>query len=260
MRSLVAGLALASLVPVGCLKQEAMTMDEVLKSRPREDQFVKKDDSIKQPKPETCLEAGKMYEALYKSAKEPLQQRDMAWRAKQAYSQAERLRPQWPQAIAGMARMLELEGNVPGAIQYYQTSLQFSSGTSSDATLCHEAGMFFTRQKMFEQALTCMQRAMQAEPGNRSFAMNYGFALARAGRFDESYLHFSKILSPGDASYQVALMAHHLGLADVCQRFAEQAVQADPAKASDAQTLMASLTQPASEVQQAQATSTTATP
>jgi tetratricopeptide (TPR) repeat protein len=260
MRSHMICLALACLAPAGCtMKQESMTMDQVLRANPSEDQFVKKDKSIRQPKPETCLEAGKMYEALYRAATEPAQQRDLSWRAKQAYAQADRLQPQWPPAISGLARVSELEGNIPAAVQYYQACLQSTNTHPGDAGCCHEAGLFFTRQKMYEQALGCMQRAMQLDPNNRTYSMNYGYALARAGRFEESHLHFTKIMSGGDASYQVALMAHHLGLADVCKRYAEQAVQADPKKTNDVQSLVASLNKPG-EVQQAQATGPAGTP
>jgi Flp pilus assembly protein TadD len=256
MRSHFTYLALLCLVPAGCaMKQEPMTMDQVLRANPREEEFVKKDTSIRQPKPETCLEAGRMYEALYKGATDATQQRDLGWRAKQAYGQADRLRPQWPAALAGLARMSELEGNTPAATQYYQACVQACTGKQQGhGAFCQEAGLFFTRQKQFDQALGCMQRAMQLEPANRSYTMNYGFALARAGRFEESHLHFTKILSPGDASYQVALMAHHLGMGDVCQRYAELAVQADAKKASEVQSLLASLKQPAGDVQQVQAT------
>jgi len=259
MRLLFAGLALSCLASVGCIQQE-MSQAEVLKAQPTQDQFVKKDTSIRQPKPETCLEAGKLYESLYKSVKDqPQQQRDLAWRARQAYTQAERLRPQWAAAVAGMARVHELEGNIPAATQCYEVCLQCATGKeASDAAACHEAGLYFTRQGLYDPALMAMQRAIQLEPANRGFAMNYGFALARAGRFDESRQHFSTILSPADAAYQVALMARHVGQIDVSKRFAEQAAQ-DPHKAAEAQALLTSLNQPVAQtagaaVQQVQAT------
>ena len=85
--------------------------------------------------------------------------------------------------------------------------------------------------------------------------MNYGYTLARAGRFEESLHYFSKILSPGDAAYQVALMARHVGDADVCRRYCQQAAM-DPQKSADAQALMASLNQ-VSDIQQAGATQAT---
>jgi tetratricopeptide (TPR) repeat protein len=254
MRTFFTGLALACLASVGCLKTEPMTMEEVLKAKPTEDQFVKKDTSVRAPMPETCLEAGRMYESLSKDAKDPQQQRGLAWRAKQAYGQAERLKPNWAPALAGQARMLEVEGNIPAATQQYQACLQLCN-TKGDAACCHEAGLYFTRQKQFDAALAALGRATQLEPSSRPFAMNYGYTLARAGRFEESHHYFSKILSPADAAYQVALMARHVGEADACRRFCEQA-SLDPQKTADAQALLASLNQ-ASDIQQAGATQAT---
>src|SRR5262245_56628031 len=137
MRTFFSGLALACLASVGCLKTEPMTMEEVLKAKPTEDQFVKKDNSSRTPMPEFCLESGRMLEPRAKDAKGPQQQRDLTWRAKQAYSQAEHLRPQWAPAIAGQARLLEFEGNIPAATQQYLACLQLCN-SKGDATCCHE--------------------------------------------------------------------------------------------------------------------------
>src|SRR5689334_5206478 len=128
MRTFFSGLALACLASVGCLKTEPMSMEEVLKAKPTDDQFVKKDTSVRTPMPEFCLESGRMLESLAREAKNPQQQRDFIWRAKQAYSQAEHLRPQWAPAIAGQARLLELEGNIPAATQQYQSCVQLCNG------------------------------------------------------------------------------------------------------------------------------------
>lgn len=237
----------------GCLQHEMMTQQEVFKYNPRPDEFVHQDESIVKPRPETCLNAGKMYESLYKSSEDPLQKRDFAWRAKKAYQQAEQLAPHSAVALAGLARIDELEGNPMGASQHYSQCLQYTTGKPGDAGIVFEAGMFYARQKQFDQALQMMVRAMQLEPGNRSYAMNYGFTLARAGRFEESYRHFLQITTPVDAGYQVALMAKHVGNIEVARQYGMLAVQANPQNSAEAQAFLTALDQPApTQVQQSQ--------
>lgn len=242
----VAAAACSLLFLGGCLKHEMMTQEEVLKHNPRPEEFVSQDTSIVKPRPDTCLNAGKMYEALYQAAQDPLARRDFAWRAKKAYQQAEHLSPHWMAAIAGLARIDDLEGNPTGAAQHYSLCLQYSTGKPDEADVLFEAGMFFARQKQFDQALMMMSRSIQLEPGNRSIAMNYGFTLARAGRFEESYRHFMQITTPLDAGYQVALMAQHLGNTEVARQYAMLAIQASPQNSSEVQAFLTSLDQPKS--------------
>lgn len=256
MRIFLAVLALSAFCLCGCLKTEALTAEEMNKyPRPSPEQFQKVDpNQVRQPKPETCLEAGKMYEALArceaenKSSGNIAQQRDMTWRAKQAYQQGLRLKPNWPAAMAGLAKVEELEGNPQSATEHFQQAVQ-AARDKDDAGACHEAGLFFGRIKQFELSISAMQKATQLDPSNRSYAMNYGFALSRSGRFDDGYKYFSKIMSPSDASCRIAQMAQHMGDLDRARQFAGLAVEQNPQN-TYARELIASLDQPA--VQQTQ--------
>ena len=240
----------------GCLKTEAMTAEELSKHpRPSQDQFAKPDTQVKQPRPETCLEAGKMYETLAKSTPEVAQQRDFTWRAKQAYQQALRLKPNWPAAIAGLGRVEEIEGNPRAAGEQFQLAVQLANSKEpGDAAACHEAGLFFGRVKQFDASIAAMTKAVQLDSSNRTYAMNYGFALARANRFDEGYLHFSKIMNPSEAAFQIALMTQHVGDVERTRQYASFALQQNPTHAQ-AQQLLAKLDQPA--VQPTQSTEPT---
>lgn len=257
MRTHFLGLALLAGSFTGCLKTEPMTSEEMLKyPRTNTEAFHSSDSKdVRQPKPETCLEAGKMYETLSATSVEVAQKRDFSWRAKQAYNQALKLRPGWPAATAGLARVEELEGNVQNASVNFQLAVQQVSGKDvSEAAVCHEAGLFFARQKQFDASLMAMQKAVQIDAGNRTYAMNYGYTLARTGKFDESFQYFSKISNPGEAAFQVAQMAKHVGDTQACRQYANFAVQQNP-KHQQAQELLTMLDQPAAaSVQQAQHT------
>ncbi len=261
MRIFLACLALSACCLCGCLKTEALTSEEMNKyPRPSPDQFQKVDPSqVRQPKPETCLEAGKMYEALAqseadnKSSPNLAQQRDMTWKAKLAYQQGLRLKPNWPAALAGLAKVEEMEGNPQSATEHFQQAVQ-AAQSKDDAGACHEAGLFFGRVKQFDLSIAAMQKATQLDPNNRSYAMNYGFALSRSGRFEDGYKYFSKIMSPSDASCRVAQMAQHMGDVDRARQFAGLSVEQNPQN-TQARELIASLDQPA--VQQTQAVEAT---
>lgn len=256
MRMFIAGVALFACSLSGCLKTEALTAEEMNKyPRPSKEQFQKVDPTqVRQPKPETCLEAGKMYEALARSeATNPntpnvAQQRDMTWKAKQAYQQALRLKPNWPEALAGLARVHELEDNPQAATEQFHLAVH-SAQTKEDAVACHQAGLFYGRLKQFELSIAAMLKASQLDPTNRTYAINYGFALARAGRYDEGYKYFSKIMSPSDAATRMAQMSQHTGDVDRARQFASFAVEQNPRNAQ-AREMLAKLDQP--PVQQAQ--------
>jgi tetratricopeptide (TPR) repeat protein len=257
MRFFLAGLALSACCLCGCLKTEALTAEEMNKyPRPSPEQFQKVDpNQVRQPKPETCLDAGKMYEALARSEAENkssgniARQRDLTWKAKQAFQQGLRLRPNWPEALAGLAKVEELEGNPQIATEHFQQAVQ-TAQNKEDAGACHEAGLYFGRIKQFDLSIAAMQKATHLDPSNRSYAMNYGFALSRSGRFEDGYKYFSKIMSPSDAACRVAQMAQHMGDFDRVRQFAGLAVEQNPQN-TQARELIASLDQPA--VQQTQA-------
>ena len=192
-----------------------------------------------------------MYESLAQSTEDTMQKRNFGWRAKQAYEQALRLKPGWAPAQAGLARVDELEGNIQQAAVHFQLALQNITG-KDDANVCHQAGLFYARHQQYDNSVACMQRAIQLDPSNRTHMMNYGYTLARAGRFDESYQHFSKIMSPSEASFQLAQMARHMGDAERSKQYASYALQQNP-KHTQAQQLLTQLQEPA--VQQAEAVS-----
>ncbi len=257
MRTHILGLALLAGSFTGCLKTEPMTSEEMLKyPRPNTEAFQTVDaKDVRQPKPETCLEAGKMYETLSATSVDVAQKRDFGWRAKQAYNQALKLRPGWAAATAGLARVEELEGNVQNASVNYQLAVKQVTGKDvAEAAVCHDAGLFFARQKQFDASLMAMQKAVQLDSFNRTYAMNYGYTLARTGKFEESFQYFSKISNPSEAAFQVAQMAKHVGDTQTCKQYASIAVQQNP-KHQQAQELLALLDQPAATaVQQAQHT------
>jgi tetratricopeptide (TPR) repeat protein len=251
MRAIFFGWAVLACSVTGCMKTEQMTAEEMQKY-PRPQITEQKFDpaSVRQPRPETCNDAGKMYETLAQTSENTVQKRDFAWRAKQAYGQALRLRPGWAPALSGLARVDELEGNVQQAANYYQQALQ-NIRDKNDAGVCHEAGLFYARHKQFDNGILCMQRAVQLDSSNRTYTMNYGYTLARAGRYEDSFKHFCQIMNSSDASFQLAKMANHLGDVEKSKQFASYALQQNP-KNNQAQELLAQLEQPA--VQQVQAT------
>lgn len=258
MRTILVSLAVLACAVSGCmLKTEPMTSEEMQKyTRPKAELATNDAVEVRQPKPETCLEAGKMYETLARSATDTMQKRELAWRGKQAYSQALRLKPGWASAEVGLARLEDFEGNPQSATAHYQQVLQMVNGKDKeDGQACHEAGLFFARYKQFDLSITAMQKASQFDPSNRTFAMNYGFTLARAGRFDDAFQHFGKIMNSSDASFQMAQMAQHVGDVERSRMYAGLALQNNPNN-TQAQQLLASLNQPAvpAAVQQVQNT------
>ncbi|HMP18377.1 MAG TPA: hypothetical protein PKD72_15235, partial [Gemmatales bacterium] len=167
--------------------------------------------------------------------------------------QALRLRPGWAAASMGLARGEEQEGNLQQATAYAHQALQQVTGRDIlEAGTCHEVGLFFARLKQFDASLAAMHKAVQIDPSNRTYAMNYGFTLARSGRMEDSYQYFCKIMNPAEAAYQVALMARHVGDTQRARQYASLVLQQNPSH-KEATELLTKLEQATStDVQQVQ--------
>jgi tetratricopeptide (TPR) repeat protein len=176
------------------------------------------------PKATTCVSVAQYLEAGGDLA-EGVKRQQLYDQAIAGYKQALELDPRCSQATIRLARLHEKLGQIPLAVAAYKNGL---AANPHDAAVWCEYGMFHGRQKRFDEAIRCLQQAVALEPQNQFYHNYLGWCLARAGRFQESFEHFSQTLGPARAHCNVARMARHVGREDVCQHHLREALKLDP--------------------------------
>jgi tetratricopeptide (TPR) repeat protein len=180
----------------------------------------------RQPKPATCLAAGRLREQEASDPKRtPAERERMLDQARAAYQQALDTDPNFIPAWEALGRLYLTMEQPDRATETLKKGLEKHPQESS---LWYALGMCHSRQHQWDPAIEDLRKAQELDPESRPYAHALGFCLARAGRYDESLACFQKIESPAQASYNLARMLHHLKKDDLCRRYVELALQADP--------------------------------
>lgn len=191
--------------------------------------------SKKQPKPSTLVSYAQLYE---RSAAEPgmtqLQRELYQEQARKSYQQALKGDSKYKPALLGLAALYDGMNDHSRALA---TLRQATQAHPQDAQVWFELGMSHARAKEWDLALEGMARATELDPENRPYANQFGYCLARAGRFDESFATFKRLHGDATAHYNVARMLHHVQQDDRCKDHLRQALQADPQYAQAKQML-----------------------
>lgn len=177
------------------------------------------------PKPETYAAAGQMYLDQGTSHKDPNVRQNYFEQAKRVFQAALAQDPKNAQAMLGMARVHEKQGNLPLACQQYD---QLLTQCSQDASVHHEYGRLLARNRQWPQAANCFTQAATLDPNNSTYHRDAGFSLAMAGRFEDSAAFFRRSVSEGQACFRVAQAAKHLKRDDVCRAYLIRAIQSEP--------------------------------
>jgi tetratricopeptide (TPR) repeat protein len=227
--SLFAGLLLANL---GCNHFMGQKSNETASSaKPKTDSLFAKAEKPKevpkrQPQANTCFKAGQVFEQTGDiSSTGSVAQKDAYEKARLAYQQALDIEPKHPHAPVGLARVYEKQGDGQKALAMHQRAVQIHPEAAS---LWFEFGMCCGRQKMWKETIECLQKANRLEPNNSAYSNHLGFALARAGRYQESLDHFTQTVGEAAAYYNLASMLEHLGHKDASCQYAEHALAKNP--------------------------------
>jgi tetratricopeptide (TPR) repeat protein len=199
------------------------------------------------PKAETCVAYGNFAaEEANAPEKAPLEveaQRDIA---RKAYQQALSIDPNCLSAYRGLTALYVAMKDYKHATATYQDALK---RFPKDPSLPYELGMCCARQKDWEPALEYLKKATELDQENRQYNNALGYALARAGRYDESLAVFERLQTEAEAHYNLARMLRHLNQMDPCRQHLQTALQKDP-EMKPALDLLAELDAPPREVQQ----------
>jgi tetratricopeptide (TPR) repeat protein len=193
---------------------------------PAKEVVKEKDQPKRPPEASTCIAFGKVeLEGAARPEQPPTVRRDLFDRARKYFQQAVKEDPKNPEAYQGLVQAYEGLGDYPRTVETYQKA---KKAFPKNAAFCYELGMCQARHQEWAPALDNLKAATELDPENRTYANMYAFALARAGRYGESFACFKKMVGEAQAHYNVARMLHHLKQDDVCKDELRQALKADP--------------------------------
>jgi tetratricopeptide (TPR) repeat protein len=158
----------------------------------------------------------------------PAQQQQFREDAKLAYLKAIEIDPNRTAAYLGLGRLQQMSGENEGAQAVYERALKVQP---NEPRLWFELGMCHCRAKNWSTALEGLGKAAELDPGNRQYSTTLGFALARAGRYEESYVALARHNGEPKAHYDLARMLCHLNQPELARQQLTLALQKDPSMA-----------------------------
>jgi tetratricopeptide (TPR) repeat protein len=196
----------------------------------------------KRLKSETLVKLGALKEQAAENAERPQAERDaFRYQARQTYQKAIDQDPKCTIGYLALISSYIQSGESDKANAVFAKALK---ANPKNAQLWFEMGTVQARAKDWTPALENLSRAVQLDPENKQYQKTYGLALARSGRFEESYALLSKCMSESEARFNIARMLKHVGQPDECQQQLELAVKANP-NFLPARELLDELTHPA---------------
>ena len=202
----------------------------------------------RQPKAETCVAYGN-FAASEASAPDqvPLEAQNQREIARKAYQQALSIDPNCLAAYRGLTALYVAMKDYPHAVATYREALK---RFPKDASLYYELGMCYGRQKEWQLALQYLKKATEMDQESRPYNNALGYALGRAGHYDESLAVFERLQTEAEAHYNLARMLRHMNQPEQCREHLQVALKKDP-QLKEAHALLAELDAPPKEVQQA---------
>lgn len=157
--------------------------------------------------------------------KEPERQFKLRDEARIGYQEALKIDPSCAEAYRGLGRIYVELGDYQRAQEVLKKAI---AKYPKEAVFWYELGQMHNRKRDFAQALTCLNKAVELDPENRSILTTLGLTLARTGKIEESLAILSRSMGAASAHYNVGRMLVHLNRPEEGIRHIRQAVQLNP--------------------------------
>jgi Tfp pilus assembly protein PilF len=202
-----------------------------------------KDEPKRQPKSATCIAYGNF---AAQSSADPIcsdaKRQQLREQARMAYQQALTIDPNDLTALTALGWLYVAMDDHDHALATLQRAVQ---SHPQKAGAWFELGRCQARYHEWAAALDDLRRAVELDPENHTFNHFYGYSLAHAGKFDESFAVFAKLEGDANAHFELAQMQHHMKQDDLCKAHLLKALELNPGM-SQASELLASMNEPAS--------------
>jgi Tfp pilus assembly protein PilF len=178
------------------------------------------------PKPATCVARGNFFalEAAAQKDSPTLQEANQDL-ARKSYQQAIKIDPTNVPAYRALANLYLDMNDTEHAVATYRTALQVDP---KNHEVWFELGMCNGRRRDWAGAIAALSKAVELEPENRQYVNVLGYALARAGRYDDSIACFCRHQTRAQAHYNLARMLEHLEQRELSKQQLQLALQQDP--------------------------------
>lgn len=128
-------------------------------------------------------------------------------------------------AYIGMCQTYVAMNEPAKAVQTAQAGL-VKSPTSHE--LWNELAAAQAKNDQLDAAITSMQKAVELSPGNRVYLSSLAGMLSVAGRVEESYQVYQRIVAPAEARYRIAGALFHTGHKDAAAEQLRLALRLQP--------------------------------
>ena len=129
------------------------------------------------------------------------------------------------QAVARYLAVLYDEERMPQAIGEYQKAL---TATPNDPDLLNDYGVYFYRRGDLAQAEQWLRRALEQAPKHQRAWVNLGIVLGSEGRYKDSFDAFCKVLPPGEAHSNLAMLLARNGDRQRAETACREALRLEP--------------------------------
>jgi tetratricopeptide (TPR) repeat protein len=216
------------LLGLGCLQHSApvVTQQAVSPGTALPEAVARKDGPKRPPQAQTCVAFG---DFRLQSAADPkltaLEREQLRDQGRRAYQQALKIDPGCQAAYRGLGRLYQAAGDYERAVETYNKGLK---RLPKAAPLWYESGLCHARHKDWNGALEHLKVAVSLDADNAGYAKTLGFCLGMVGRYEESFASFRKVLSEGQAHYNVARVLHHARHDAASRQHVELALRCNP--------------------------------
>ena len=146
-------------------------------------------------------------------------------KARKAYEDALRKRPESPEAAHALGLLLDKQGKHADAEQCFLAALQQQP---RNPELLGDLGYCYLLEDRLDSAEAALVKATTLEPKNSRYRNNLGLVLGRQQRYEEAYEQFSQTGSEADAFYNMAYVFASQDLPEEAKGCFEQALAIDP--------------------------------
>jgi hypothetical protein len=164
-------------------------------------------------------------EAAFVEGRSPAERDQMVDGARQQYLKAVKLDPKCKAAYIGLAKLHTKLEDYPSAVADYR---QYLAIEPKDHATQHELAVVYGKMQDWANAVTACEAALAVDPGNRVYQKTLGMCLVRAGRYDEGYAAWVKVMPEAKARFFLARALEHTGQTALVKAQVQLAITADP--------------------------------
>jgi tetratricopeptide (TPR) repeat protein len=162
----------------------------------------------------TFVAVGRLYAEMGKFAE-----------AEEQYKLALKDQPNCLPALLAYAQLKEQMGQPDGALWFYQQAVKFYP---RQASVYNNLGLFFGKQKRYDNAVGALASAIQIAPQNPLYRNNLAIVLVDQGRLPEAFEQLKAVHPEAVAYYNLGYLLNRRGQTQAAMQHFSLAVQADP--------------------------------